>query len=143
MDFRPVADPLQSSLHVMGGWACLVASFLVAPLPLVSMLRWPLVALSAWCFWRGSLRIRAWLHRSTWMGPALDDWQHYHGVRRGLKQRAFGVTLPAVALGLLFASLPAALQYVVLGLVGLSLWWVWTAPTLPDDVPPAPRTISE
>ena len=141
MDFRPVADPLQSSLYVMGGWAALAASFLVAPLPLVSILRWPLVALSAWCFWRGSLRIRGWLRRTRWLGPAIDDWQHYRGVRRGVKQRAFNATLPAVALGLVFANLTTSLQYVVLGLVGLALAWMWTAPTVPDDAPPAPRTI--
>ena len=48
----------------------------------------PFLLLASFCFYRGSPRIHAWLHRSAWFGPTLDDWQHSRGVRRSVKNRA-------------------------------------------------------
>ncbi len=81
MDLRPVTDPLRGLLYVTGGWACLGLAVIGAMLPLIPTT--PFVLLASWCFYRGSPRIHAWLHRSRLFGPTLDDWQHYHGIRRG------------------------------------------------------------
>jgi uncharacterized membrane protein YbaN (DUF454 family) len=139
MDLRPVTDPFKSFLYVAGGWACLGLAFLGVLLPLVPTT--PFVLLASWCFYRGSPRIHAWLHRSQWFGPTLDDWQHYGGIRRGLKHRAILMVAGVVAVSLLYGSLPWWLRYVFLALVAIGLYTIWNVPTLPDDAPRAPRTL--
>ena len=141
MDLRPATDPLRSFLYVAGGWACVALAVLGAVLPLLPST--PFLLLASWCFFRGSPRIHAWLHRSRWFGPSLDDWHHYRGIRRGLKRRAVVMVVSVVCLSLLYNSLPWWLRYVVLGLVACGLFTIWTVPTLPDDTPRAPRTIVE
>jgi uncharacterized membrane protein YbaN (DUF454 family) len=141
MDLRPVTDPFRSFLYVLGGWACLGLAVIGVVLPLVPTT--PFVLLASWCFYRGSPRIHAWLHRSQWFGPTLDDWQHYRGIRRGLKHRAILMVVGVVVVSLLYSSLPWYLRYVFLGLVGFGLYTIWTVPTLPDDAPRAPRTLVE
>jgi protein-S-isoprenylcysteine O-methyltransferase Ste14 len=48
-----------------------------------------------------------------------------------------------VVLSLLYSALPWWLRWVTLGLVAVGLYVIWTVPTLPDDVPRAPRTLIE
>lgn len=141
MDLRPVTDPFKSFLYVAGGWASLGLAFLGVLLPLVPTT--PFVLLASWCFYRGSPRIHAWLHRSQWFGPTLDDWQHYGGIRRGLKHRAILMVAGVVAVSLLYSSLPWWLRYMFLGLVAAGLYTIWNVPTLPDDAPRAPRTLAK
>ena len=141
MDLRPVTDPIRSLLYCVGGWACLVLALAGAILPILPTT--PFILLASWCFYRGSPRIHAWLHRSKWFGPTLDDWHHYRGIRRGLKHRAILVVVAVVAVSLLYSSLPWWLRYVFLAAVAAGLYTIWTVPTLPDDAPRAPRTLAE
>ncbi|MFM8735061.1 MAG: YbaN family protein [Pirellulales bacterium] len=141
MDLRPVTDPLRGFLYVTGGWACLALAALGALLPLLPTT--PFVLLASWCFYRGSPRIHAWLHRSKTFGPTLDDWQHYHGIRRSLKYRAIGMVLAVVAVSLLLNSLHWAVRWVFLAAVAIGLYVIWTVPTLSDDAPRSPRTLVE
>jgi len=138
MDLRPTNDPLRSFLYCIGGWLCVGLAVVGAVLPLVPST--PFLLLASWCFYRGSPRIHAWLHRSKWVGPTLDDWQHYHGIRRSMKHRAFLMVIAVVGCSLLLNSLPWWLRYVVIGTVAVGLYMIWTVPTLPDDMPRAPRT---
>lgn len=138
---RPVTDPLRSFLYVAGGWACLGLAVIGAVLPLIPCT--PFVLAASWCFYRGSPRIHTWLHRSKTFGPTLDDWQHYRGIRRGLKYRAVAMVLAVVAVSLLLNSLHWTLRYVFLAAVAVGLYVIWTVPTLPDDTPKAPRTLVE
>ena len=141
MDLRPSSDPMSSFLWVAGGWLALGLAVVGAVLPLVPTT--PFVLLASFCFYRGSPRIHAWLHRSKWFGPTLDDWQHYHGIRRGLKYRALAMVLAVVAASLVYSRLHWTVQYAFLGLVGIGLYVIWTLPTVPDDAPRAPRTSLE
>ena len=141
MNLRPVPDPIRSFLYVTGGWVCIGLAVLGAILPILPTT--PFLLLASWCFYRGSPRIHAWLHRSQWFGPTLDDWHHYHGVRRSLKHRAILMVLAVTVTTLFFNSLPWYIQYLVIGLVAGGLYTIWTVPTLPDDAPPPPRTIAE
>ena len=137
MDLRPVSDPLRSFLYVAGGWLFVGLAVIGAVLPLVPST--PFLLLASWCFYRGSPRIHAWLHRSRHFGPMLDDWEHYHGVRRTTKRRAVVTILAVVATSLLLNSLPWWLRYLALAMVAVGLSVIWTVPTLPDDAPRAPR----
>ena len=140
MDLRPVTDPLRGFLYVTGGWACLALAALGAVLPLLPTT--PFVLLASWCFYRGSPRIHAWLHRSKAFGPTLDDWQHYHGIRRSLKHRAIVMVLVVVAVSLFLNSLIWWLRWAFLAAVAIGLYVIWSVPTLPDDAPRAPRSLS-
>jgi len=139
MDLRPTTDPLRSFLYVVGGWACVGLAVLGSILPLLPTT--PFLLLASWCFYRGSPRIHAWLHRSKAFGPTLDDWQHYRGIRRGVKNRAFALVAAVVIGSLLLGSLPWWLKYVALAAVAVGLYTIWTVPTIPDEAPSAPRTI--
>ncbi len=141
MDLRPVTDPIRSLLYVVGGWACLILALAGAILPILPTT--PFVLLASWCFYRGSPRIHAWLHRSAWFGPTLDDWHHYHGIRRSLKYRAIMMVTAVVTTTLLFNALPWYLQYLTIALVAWGLYTIWTVPTLPDDAPRPPRIVNE
>ena len=141
MQIQPTTDPLKSFLYVVGGWACVGLAVLGSILPLLPTT--PFLLLASWCFFRGSPRIHAWLHRSKWFGPTLDDWQHYHGIRKSVKYRTVVLVAAVVCTSLVLNSLPWWLKYAVLGLVACGLYMIWTVPTLPDDMPRAPRTIAE
>ncbi len=141
MDLRPVTDPVRSFLYCAGGWACVGLAVLGSILPLLPTT--PFLLLASWCFYRGSPRIHAWLHRSPVFGPTLDDWHHYRGIRRGMKRRAIAMVTGVVALSLLLNSLPGWLRWAAFALVAIGLYTIWSLPTLPDDAPPAPRTVAE
>jgi len=141
MQIQPTTDPLKSFLYVVGGWACVGLAVLGSILPLLPTT--PFLLLASWCFFRGSPRIHAWLHRSKWFGPTLDDWQHYRGIRKSVKYRTVVLVAAVVCTSLVLNSLPWWLKYAVLGLVACGLYMIWTVPTLPDDMPRAPRTIAE
>ena len=105
MDLRPVTDPLRGYLYVAGGWACVGLALVGAVLPLVPTT--PFLLLASWCFYRGSPRIHAWLHRSRLFGPTLDDWHHYRALRGGVKRRAIAMVVAVVAASLLLNALPS------------------------------------
>jgi uncharacterized membrane protein YbaN (DUF454 family) len=141
MDLKPTHDPLKSFLYVAGGLTCVGLAVVGAILPLVPTT--PFLLLASWCFFRGSPRMHAWLHRSKWFGPTLDDWDHYRGIRRGMKIRTVMLVSAIVAGSLVLNSLPGWMKYLLLVLVAVGLYVIWTLPTLPDDAPRAPRTIVE
>ncbi len=140
MDFRPTTDPIRSFLYVVGGWFCVALAMLGAVLPLLPTT--PFLLLASWCFYRGSPRIHAWLHRSRLFGPTLDDWQQYRGIRRSVKHRTILLVLAVVSGSLLLSSLPWWLRYVVIGLVVIGIYVIATVRTLPDDAPRARRTVA-
>ena len=138
MDLRPTTHPVSGFLWVAGGWASLAFAFAGAILPVLPCT--PFVILASFCFYRGSPRMHAWLHRSAWFGPMLDDWQQYRGVRRSMKYRALFLVTAVVACTLIYSNLTWWMQYVVLAGVSVGLYVILTCRTLPDDTPRAPRS---
>ena len=139
MDFRPVTDPVRGFLYCAGGWACVGLAVLGSVLPLLPTT--PFLLLASWCFYRGSPRIHAWLHRSPVFGPLLDDWHHYHALRGGMKRRALAMVAAVVMASLVLNALPGWLRWVFFALVAAGLYTIWSLPTIPDDAPPAPKTL--
>ena len=141
MDFKPTTDPLKSFLFVAGGWICVGLAVIGSVLPLLPTT--PFLLLASWCFYRGSPRIHAWLHRSKTFGTTLDDWQHYRGIRRSVKNRAFAMVGAVVLVSLVLGSLPWWLKYIALAAVAVGLYTIWNVATIPDEAPLSPRTIAE
>ena len=137
MDLRPTTDPIPAFLYVAGGWICVGLAVVGAVLPFVPSA--PFLLLASFCFYRGSPRLHDWLHRSRTFGPMLDDWEHYRGIRRGVKRRAVTMVVAMVAASLFYSSLPWLLRYVALGAVAVGLYVIWSVPTVPNDAPAAPR----
>lgn len=137
MDLKPTAEPIKSFLYVSGGWICVGLAVVGAVLPLLPTT--PFLLLASYCFYKGSPRLHAWLHRSKWFGPTLDDWHHYHGVRKTVKYRTVAMVAAVVAVSFVLSSLPGWLRMVLFVLVGIGLFVIWRIPTLPDDAPRAPR----
>ncbi|NBV45287.1 MAG: DUF454 domain-containing protein [Planctomycetia bacterium] len=133
---RPERNPIIAFLWVCAGWFSLVLAAVGVVLPLVPAT--PFLLLASYCFYRGSPRIHAWLHRSRQFGPMLQDWEHYRGIRRGLKFRAVALVVAVVLASMLFSQLPWYGRYAVLALVAVGLSVIWMVPTLPDGLPPAP-----
>lgn len=138
MDFKPTTDPIKSFFYVAAGWLCVALAILGSLLPLLPTT--PFLLLASWCFYRGSPRMHAWLHRSKTFGPTLDDWQHYRGVRRTTKNRAFALVAVVIALSLVLGSMPWWLKYIALAAVIIGLYTIWNVPTIPDEAPLAPRS---
>jgi uncharacterized membrane protein YbaN (DUF454 family) len=137
MDLKPTAEPIKSFLYVSGGWICVGLAVVGAVLPLLPTT--PFLLLASFCFYKGSPRLHAWLHRSKWFGPTLDDWHHYHGVRKTVKYRTVAMVAAVVTVSFVLSSLPGWLRMVLFVMVGIGLFVIWRIPTLPDDAPRAPR----
>ena len=78
------------------------------------------------------------------MTPADFEAAHVYrvGIRRSLKHRAIVMVLTDVAVSLFLNSLTWWLRWAFLAAVAIGLYVIWSVPTLPDDAPKAPRTIS-
>ena len=137
MDLKPTTEPIKSFLYVVGGWICVGLAVIGAVLPLLPTT--PFLLLASYCFYKGSPRLHAWLHRSKSFGPTLDDWHHYRGIRKTLKYRAVAMVAAVVTVSFVLSSLPDWLRLVLVVLVGIGLVVIWRIPTLPDDAPKAPR----
>jgi len=137
MDFKPTTEPIKSFFFVVGGWCCVALAVVGAVLPLLPTT--PFLLLASYCFYKGSPRLHAWLHRSKSFGPTLDDWHHYRGIRKSLKYRAVAMVAAVVTVSFVLSSLPDWLRLVLLVLVSIGLVVIWRIPTLPDDAPRAPR----
>lgn len=140
-EMRPASDPLSSFLYVCGGWICVGLAVIGAVLPLLPTT--PFLLLASFCFYKGSPRLHAWLHRSKWFGPTLDDWHHYHGIRKTVKYRAVAMVAAVVSVSFVLSSLAGWLRMLLFILVGIGLFVIWRIPTLPDDSPRPPRTLAE
>ena len=137
MDLKPTTEPIKSFFYVVGGWLCLGLAVVGAVLPLLPTT--PFLLLASYCFYKGSPRLHAWLHRSKSFGPTLDDWHHYRGIRKTLKYRAVVMVAAVVTVSFVLSSLPDWLRLALVVLVSIGLVVIWRIPTLPDDAPKAPR----
>ena len=113
-------------LYVCGGWIFVGLAIFGTIIPLLPST--PFLLLASWCFFRGSPRVHAWLHRFKWLSPTLDDWEQHHGIRKKTKRRAVILILLAVTGSLLLGSLeffhPTMTQ------VRFAVFWDETAATL-------------
>ncbi|MFK7876045.1 MAG: YbaN family protein [Paracoccaceae bacterium] len=65
----------------------------------------PLVLLAAFCFGKGSPRLRAWLHEHKRFGPMIEDWQS-HGAISGRAKRMAVIAMAATLTVSVLLGLP-------------------------------------
>ncbi|TSA03264.1 MAG: DUF454 domain-containing protein [Planctomycetaceae bacterium] len=135
MSSKHFSQSVGRMLYVCGGWIFVGLAIFGTIIPLLPST--PFLLLASWCFFRGSPRVHAWLHRFKWLSPTLDDWEQHHGIRKKTKRRAVILILLAVTGSLLLGSLESWMQYVIIAFVSVGLWVLWRVPTLSND---APRT---
>ena len=98
-------------LWTCAGWLALALGAIGAFLPVLPTT--PLVLLAAFCFGKGSPRLRRWLERNKRFGPAIRDWEDRGAIPRTAKRLAC-VMMAATFL----VSLWVGMSFVVLALQG-------------------------
>lgn len=98
-------------IWTVAGWAALGVGAIGAVLPVLPTT--PLVLLAAFCFGKGSPRLRGWLLGNAMFGPAIQRWEDHGAIPRSAK------TMACIMMAATFAvSLFAGLSFVLLALQG-------------------------
>ncbi|MBI6629535.1 YbaN family protein [Pontibaca salina] len=101
-------------LWTFAGWLALVLGVLGVVLPVLPTT--PFVLLAAYCFGKGSPRLRAWLIGHRTFGPLILDWETHGAIPRPIKRLAVSV------MALVFlASAIAGLGWIVLTVQAICL----------------------
>jgi len=116
-------------IYLMIGLLCLLLGFIGIFLPLLPTT--PFVLLAAFCFSRSSERLHQKLLSHKVFGPIIDEWEQ-HGVIP-LKVKCFSSTMMLVMVSypLIFREFDLWLKGVVIAVVLLALWYVWSRPSYP------------
>ncbi|SEK38890.1 YbaN family protein [Roseovarius nanhaiticus] len=124
----PQAGAVMRSLWVSAGCVALALGAFGVVLPLLPTT--PLVLLAAFCFARGSPRLRARLTRSRVFGPIIADWEAHGAIAPRYKAMACGA-MALVLLGSLFAGLDWKLIAVQILCMGGAAAYVLSRPSWP------------
>ncbi|MEP3638015.1 MAG: YbaN family protein [Paracoccaceae bacterium] len=129
----PTSSPyiiLMATLWTVGGLVALALGLIGIPLPILPTT--PFILLSAFCFAKGSPRLRQWITTHPKFGPIISNWEQHGAIPKRAKRVA--VTLMAATLGL---SLFMGLSFVVIAIQAICLGgaaiFVLTRPDEPKD----------
>lgn len=126
METEDAQPPIRRRLFWTGlGWLCLVLGVIGIALPVLPTT--PFVLLAAFCFGKGSPRLRAWLTGHRRFGPMIEAWERTGGIPRRAKALACGMMSVTF---LASAALGAALGVLVVQalLMGAGAAYVLTRP---------------
>lgn len=139
MSASPSEPPLPSSAGPSRArrWLFLACGFFFVGLGVLGILlpvlpTTPFLLLASWFFVRSSPRWNAWLLRSHWFGPFLQDWQRHRAVRPHVKVVALSILAVAVACSLTFGNLPAPLIVLLGVLASIGAYVILRLPTFAD-----------
>lgn len=65
----------------------------------------PFILLSAYCFARSSQRLHHWLMTHPWFSDALMNWQENKAIRKGLKKKAYIVSMLSFSVSIFFTPI--------------------------------------
>lgn len=116
-------------IYLAVGLLCLLLGFIGIFLPLLPTT--PFVLLAAFCFSRSSERLHQKLLSHKVFGPIIDEWEQ-HGVIP-LKVKCFSSTMMLVMVSypLIYRDFEPWLKGVVVAVVLVALWYVWSRPSYP------------
>jgi len=105
-DAAPAGSATLRHLWVAGGVLSLGLGLIGIVLPVLPTT--PLILLAAFCFSKGSPRLRAWITAHARFGPIIEDWEETGAIPRPVK--LFACTVMAITFGVsVLLGLPAKL----------------------------------
>lgn len=144
-------NELKRILLVTAGIICLIIAAVGVVVPFLPTVDFLLLA--AWCFYRGSPRLHAWLLSLKGVGPIIRDWEEHRVIRpRG---KAWSVIMLSLAMGyvVFFADIRLISRFLMGGLwLGIAAFILSRPSARPDEqkspgggshTPPPPPTAVE
>ena len=108
--------PRPNLLWTLAGLASLGVGIVGIVLPLLPTT--PLVLLSAFCFGKGSPRLRAWIHDHAHFGPMIADWRERGAITRRAKVAAITAMVATLAISMALGLAPVLIAIQALCLAG-------------------------
>jgi uncharacterized membrane protein YbaN (DUF454 family) len=119
---------ISNPIWALCGLAALVLAAVGAVLPLLPTT--PLVLLAAFCFGKGSPRLRHWLENHAVFGEAIREWEHTGAIAPKYKRIAVGMMAATFVISLVIA-LPAHVLVIQALCMGGASLYVLTRPDGP------------
>lgn len=117
-------------IWTMAGLLSLGLGLLGIPLPILPTT--PFVLLAAFCFGKGSPRLRGWLVNHARFGPAISNWENHGAIPRKAKRYAAALMFAALMLSVLIGLSIAVIALQALCVAGAAAFVL----TRPDGPPP-------
>lgn len=113
---------LKQYLFITLGWLFVILGAIGAVLPLLPTTPFLILALA--CFAENSPRFHSMLLNHKWFGPALQQWEKNHTMRRGVKKKVY--LLIIITFGISIAVLWGRLwlQLMLVGICLILLWFI-------------------
>jgi uncharacterized membrane protein YbaN (DUF454 family) len=118
-----MTGPLKKILLFTLGWLAVLLGAVGAVLPLLPTTPFLILALA--CFAKSSPRFHKMLLDNKWFGPALNQWEQSHTVRRKTKLRAMLIIVVSFSFSIWILSDRPHLQLMLVVLGTISLGFVW------------------
>ncbi|MEO9896068.1 MAG: YbaN family protein [Paracoccaceae bacterium] len=130
----PTSSPyitFMATLWTVGGLVALALGLIGIPLPILPTT--PFILLSAFCFAKGSPRLRQWITQHPKFGLIISNWEKHGAIPKRAKRVA--AALMAATLGLsLLMGLPFAVIAIQAVCLGGAAMFVLTRPDEPEDM---------
>ncbi|GHF24090.1 hypothetical protein GCM10017044_18380 [Kordiimonas sediminis] len=118
-------------IWILSGFTSLFLGILGIALPLLPTT--PFLLLAAFCFARGSDRLRHWLVEHDIFGPPIKDWERYGAISRKGKYLAVGSLVAVILISVLLQA-PYYVIYIQLGVLTCTGIFIVSRPLPPSDV---------
>lgn len=89
----------------------------------------PFLILAAYLFSKGNPRWHQWLRDHKTLGPPLRDWEDHKRIKKRTKVYVTFLIAASALIMFYFAGVPLPVKFVLLGLLGAVLLFIWTRPS--------------
>jgi len=122
---RQTGNPARRLIWTIAGCIALLLGFIGVVLPVLPTT--PFIILAAFCFSKGSPRLRSWLVNHATFGPLIADWEAHGAIPRPIKRLACTVMALAFAASI-FAGFGATVLIIQAICLTGAATYVWTRP---------------